>query len=118
MIERHHHLLRLEAELLGDLFERVDRRAVDVRLARLAETPVAHGDAEAFEQALERRRAAIHRRGLHDLGHEPAPRHDAPAGRARKRPTARSTIVAGVTPSTATSTTPGRPCSSGIFGGG
>ena len=45
---------------------------LDVGLARLTKPVVMRRDAEAFEQAFQDGRAAIHRRGLHDLGDEPA----------------------------------------------
>ena len=70
VVARHHDLLGLEAELRRDLLHRVDRGAVEVGLAGLAQAAVAHRDAEAFEQRLERRRPAVHRRGLDDLGGE------------------------------------------------
>ena len=49
------------------------RGAVDVGLTRFAQPSVAHGHAIAFEHALQGRGTAVHRGGLHDLRHEPAP---------------------------------------------
>ena len=48
----------LEAELRRDLLHGVDRGAVEVDLAGLAQPAVAHRDGEAFEQRLEGRRPA------------------------------------------------------------
>ena len=62
--------------------ERVDRRAVDGGLAGLAQAAVADADAEALEQALERGRPAVHRRGLDHLGRE-----ERRASRSRRRRT-------------------------------
>ena len=70
MIDRHHHLLGVEPQALRQRLERVDRRAVDGGLAGLAQAAVADADAEALEQALERGRPAVHRRGLDHLGRE------------------------------------------------
>jgi hypothetical protein len=71
VLDRHHHLLGVDAELARDVLERVDGRAVDVGLAGLAQAAVADGDAEPVEQRLERGRAAVHARGLDDLRDRP-----------------------------------------------
>jgi hypothetical protein len=60
VVHRQYHLLGLEAELHGQLLQRVDRGAVDIGLTGLAQASVAHGDPEAFQQAFERRRPAVH----------------------------------------------------------
>ena len=73
MIDGHHDLLGVEPDGARERLERVDRRAVDGRLAGLAQPPVAHGHAEALEQALERRGPTVHGRGLDDLGREESP---------------------------------------------
>ena len=72
VVHRHHHLLSLKAELHGDLFHGIDGGPVHIGLASLAEAAIAHGDAEALEEAFERRRPAIHGGGLDDLGHDEA----------------------------------------------
>ena len=51
---REEHLLDRHAKLDRDRLERFNRRPVDVRLARLAQTPIAHRDAVAFDIGLER----------------------------------------------------------------
>ena len=66
------HLLDRHAKLDRDRLERFNRRPVDVRLARLAQTPIAHRDAVAFDIGLERSGAAIHSRRLYDLWDETA----------------------------------------------
>jgi hypothetical protein len=60
MVYRQHDLLSLKAELHGDLLHRVNGGPVHIRLAGLAETAIAYGDAKAFKEALERRWAAVH----------------------------------------------------------
>ena len=50
VVARDHHLLRRQPEVDRDLFDRVDRGAVEVRLARLPKPIVAGRDAEALEQ--------------------------------------------------------------------
>ena len=110
VIDRREDLLRVEAELDGDLLERVDRRAVDVGLARLAEPAVAGGDAVAAQQRGEARRSAVHAGGLDDLGDEPARAHWP------RSPIARSSNAAGLARSTSTSTTPVMPCLTAIAG--
>ena len=74
VIERQHDLLGVEPELHRHFLDDVDRRAVDVGLTSFSQAPVADRDAEAFEQALHGRRAAVHRRGLDDLRREEAVR--------------------------------------------
>ena len=69
---REEHLLDRHAKLDRDRLERFNRRPVDVRLARLAQTPIAHRDAVAFDIGLERSGAAIHSRRLYDLWDETA----------------------------------------------
>ena len=70
VIDRHHHLLGVEAQALRQRLQRVDRRAVDRRLAGLAQAAVADADAEPLEQALERGRAR-----------SPSPRSGSPRAR-------------------------------------
>jgi hypothetical protein len=41
MVGRQHHLLGFDSELIGDKLDGVDRRTIDVRLARLAQPAVA-----------------------------------------------------------------------------
>ena len=72
VIDRHHHLLRVQAQALRHALQRIDRRAVDRRLAGFAQAAVADADAETFEQALERRRPAVQRGRLDHLGREEA----------------------------------------------
>jgi hypothetical protein len=104
-------LLGVEAEGDGDLLEGVDRGAVDLGLAGLAQAAVADGDAVAVEQALERGGAAVHGGALDHLdGEAAAARH---GHGARICPTVRRRSEAGETDSTVTSTTPTRPCSTG-----
>ena len=59
--------LRFEAQLLRDPFDGVDRGAVDIGVTGVLQPRVADVDAESLQQALEGRRAAVHRRGLNDL---------------------------------------------------
>src|SRR5262249_14943818 len=105
---RQQHLLRVEPELPRHVLERVDRGAVDVGLAGLAQSADGDVDAEAGEQALQRRGAAVHARRLDDLGDEQL--HFCPE---ISGPAARSTGTAGETRAISTSTVPGRPCSTG-----
>jgi hypothetical protein len=70
MINWYYDLLSVEAELYGNLLHRVDGSPVHVRLTGLPQAPITNRDAETLEKALERRRAAVHSRGLYDLGHE------------------------------------------------
>jgi hypothetical protein len=67
MIDRHHHLLSLKSKLARDLFHGVDGGSIHIRLAGLSQTPVAHWNAKALEEAFKRRRTAVHGRCLHDL---------------------------------------------------
>ena len=60
VIDRHHDLLRRKPELHGGLFDGIDTGPIYIRLAGLAQTAVTHGDAKAFEETLEGRRAAVH----------------------------------------------------------
>src|SRR5690606_20778597 len=111
-----HRLRGVEAEAGGDVLQRVDGGAVDVGLARFAEPAVAGRDAVAFEQARQRRRAAVHGGGLDDLGREEATRVHGGYRGCISRPAWRSTRARGEACSTCTSTVPGRPCWSGICG--
>jgi tetratricopeptide (TPR) repeat protein len=72
VIDRHHHLLGVEAQALRERLQRVDRRTVHGRLARLAQPAVADADAESLEQTLERGRPAVHRGRLDHLGGQEA----------------------------------------------
>src|SRR6266545_1030199 len=54
MVERHQDLLGFQPEPVGGLFHGVDRGAVEIGLAGLAQAAVADRDAEPFEQRLER----------------------------------------------------------------
>ncbi len=65
-----HDLLGPQSELIRDFFDGVDGRAVHAGLAGLAQAAVIDGNAEAFEQRLERGRPAVHVGGLDDLGDE------------------------------------------------
>src|SRR5690606_21420527 len=69
---RQHHLARLEAEVPGDRLQRVDRCAVDVGAACLAQAAVARRDAVRLEQGGEACGTAVGGGRLHDLGHEQA----------------------------------------------
>src|SRR5262249_38496535 len=129
VIDRHHDLLRLKPELHGGLFDGIDTGPIYIRLAGLAQTAVTHGNAKAFEETLEGRRAAVHSRSLHHLGRQQAARpqshsrHGVPprlfpastarADTPRRWPATRRTRATGVSRSTSTSTVPGRPCWSG-----
>ena len=70
VIERDKNLLGSQAELLRHDFERVDRRAIDIRLTRFAKPAVARANVEAFEERLERRRTAVDGRRLDNFGNE------------------------------------------------
>jgi len=70
MVGRHHDLFRVQAELHGSFFDSVDRGAVHIGLACLAQPPVAYVDSEAFEKTLERGGTAVHRRGLDNFGNQ------------------------------------------------
>ena len=72
MIDGDHDLLCLEPQAHGDLLDHVDRRAVEAGLTRLLQTWITDRDAEAFEEALERGRPAVHGRRLDNLGRETA----------------------------------------------
>ena len=72
VVNRHHDLLRREAELGSDLFHRINGSPVHIGLAGLTEAAVTNGDTEALEEAFERRRTAVHSRGLHNLRHKEA----------------------------------------------
>src|SRR5215471_6027236 len=123
MIRRDHHLLGVQPQLRGHLFHRVNRSPVDVSLAGFAQTPVAQPHAEAFEQAFERGRAAIHRRSLHDFGNEEAAFAEESVHNSLVSnfcdsifPTPRIANSAGETRSISISTLPGNPCCEGING--
>lgn len=70
VVGRQHDPLGLEAVPDSHLLDGVDRGAVDVGLALVAQLPIAGRDAETGEQAGQRRRAAVERRGLHHLGRQ------------------------------------------------
>ncbi len=72
MVGRDQDLLGVEPGAARHLFERVDRRAVEIGLARLAQAPVARLDAATPEEAGQGRGATVHRRRLDDLGREEA----------------------------------------------
>src|SRR5262245_47798523 len=133
MVLRHEHLFGVEAEPNRDLLDVIDGRPVDVGLTRLTQAAVSDVEPEPVEQALQRRGAAIHLRGLDDLRRKEAPReellHDGPpseavspelgrvsagGGPSSKLPAARSTSAAGDARSTAISTAPGSPCCIGM----
>jgi tetratricopeptide (TPR) repeat protein len=89
MIDRDHHLLRVQPQHLRDVLERVDRRAVHRRLAGFAQAAVADADAKTFEQAFERGRTAVERRRLDHLGgEEPSSRRHPGARRYNAAPEA------------------------------
>src|SRR5438876_7021316 len=67
MIHRQHGLFCFQAKLPGNLLDRINRSPVHVRLARLAQPPITDWNTETIEQALERRRPAVHGGGLDDL---------------------------------------------------
>ncbi len=60
MVGRDHDLLGVEAKLDRDLLDDINRGAVHLGLARLAQAAEARRDAVALQQRLEGRRAAIH----------------------------------------------------------
>jgi hypothetical protein len=53
VIERNQDLLRVKSELLGNDFDCVDRRSVDIRLACFPEPAVAGVNAETFKEGFE-----------------------------------------------------------------
>ena len=57
-----------EPDVVGEILERIDRRAIDVGLAGFTQPSVAGGQAESVEEALERGGTTVHGGGLHDLG--------------------------------------------------
>jgi hypothetical protein len=67
MIDRHHDLFGVEAELARDVLDRIDRRAVERGLTRLAQAAVAGRQSESVEQRLERRGTAVDGRRLDRL---------------------------------------------------
>jgi hypothetical protein len=69
VVHRHDHLLSFEAELHGDLLNRVKRGAIHISLTGLTETAIAHRGAKAREEALERCRPTVHGGDLDHLGH-------------------------------------------------
>ena len=75
MLGGQHHLLRVDTELIGDCLDRVYRRAIDIGLTGLAQSSIADRNAKSFQQALQCRRSAVHRRDLDDLGHKKSARH-------------------------------------------
>ena len=109
-----HDLLGRQSEPVGDVFDRVDRGAVEIRLARLAQTAIADVDAETFEQGFERRRATVERGGLDDLWNEKPAGHCC-RGRlgSASPPTRRSNRLSGDRRSTSMSMLPRAPCMSG-----
>ena len=72
IIRGNHDLLGLESKLHSDLLHGVDRGSVDICLAGFPQSPIAHRNAETFEQALQRCRAAIGSGGLDNFGNQPA----------------------------------------------
>ena len=72
VIERHENLLGIQTEHQREIFERVDRRPIPIRPARLADPLVIDGDPETAEQRGEGGRSTIGRRDLNDLGNEKA----------------------------------------------
>ena len=123
VIDRHEALRGRESELARHFLERVDRRPVDVGLARLAQPSVARRGCRDPRAGTSASRAAVHRRGLHDLGREPAApcieaRHHSPHAQRpsaacesrllKNLPTDPSTSSAGEVRPTRISTLPGQ----------
>ena len=73
VVGRQHHLLGLQAQLDGQVFQRINGGAIHRGLAGLAQAPIAGVNAEAFQDGLEGSRAAVHLGGLHDLRDEETP---------------------------------------------
>jgi hypothetical protein len=67
MVHRHQNLLGVQPKLHRDLFQGVNGRAVDIRLAGCAQTTVAHRLPMALQQAGERCWSAVHGGRLHHL---------------------------------------------------
>jgi len=108
-ISRHHDLFRREAPSLRHTFQRVDRGAIDIRLASFAQPAVGKINPKAAEQRFERRRPTIHGRSLNDLRNKESPLHGRPVSH---WPEVRKRSERGVKRSTAISSRPGIPCSS------
>jgi hypothetical protein len=72
VIHGHHGLFGLETQLYGDIFDGIDRRAIDVGLAGLSEAPIMRRDTKALKQAFEGGRTTVHRGGLHNFRREKA----------------------------------------------
>ena len=70
MVERHHDLLGAQSKLHRGFFHGVDRGAVHIGLAGFAQPAIAHGNAEAFEETLQRSRPTVHGGRLDNLGHK------------------------------------------------
>src|SRR6516164_1789575 len=70
VIDRQHHLFRLQAETAGRVLEDIDGGPVDVGLAGFAKPAIMNRQAKSFEGTLEHGRTAIHSRSLYDLRHE------------------------------------------------
>ena len=60
-------LFGVQTQLLGHIFDRVDRGAIDIGLAGLAQAPIAGGDTEPLEQAFQGGWSAVHCRSLDDF---------------------------------------------------
>jgi hypothetical protein len=89
VIGGHQDLLRIEAELLRDLLERIEGCAVERGATRVAQPGVVDAHAVTLEHGRERRHRAVHRRGLDDLGDQPASLGRGIRHRARGRACAR-----------------------------
>ena len=73
VIARQKNLLRLQSQLHRQIFQRVDRCAINVGLAGLAQTSIADLHAKPIEQGGESRGPAVHARCLNDFRHQIGP---------------------------------------------
>src|SRR6188768_1330919 len=115
MILGDQNLFCLESKARRNFLERINRGAVHVGLANLAQLAVAHGNAETGQRALQGCRAAIHRGRLDHFGYEEAAAHGCSKRRfVSARPVARHNKVAGESYSISISILPIMPCWSGM----
>jgi hypothetical protein len=67
MIGWKHDLFCLQSELLGKIFQGIDRGSIDISMASLSQSAETGGNAKSFQKALEHGRATIHGRSLDDF---------------------------------------------------
>jgi hypothetical protein len=73
VVGRDHDLACVQPQLNGDILDGVNRGAIHVGLAGLAQAAVAGGDAEAVEQTFQGCGTAVRVGGLDDLARQPPP---------------------------------------------